>query len=111
MLQDKWSPSLKLEPSGGDKLKDGRYVINGQGGSPSYSDGRDLSTYVSYDFEHWFPSTCMGFKRALYPPRPLCDQPGLAAQGFVLPHSGEQVHLGASLQDHGSCVLGVYGQW
>ena len=107
---DKWQPSLKLEPSGGEKLADGRFVINGQGGSAAWSSGRCLSTYVSYDFERWFPTTCMGFSRTPFPPMPLCDNPGLGQQGITLPHAGEQVHLGASLLDYGSCVLGVYGQ-
>ena len=65
---------------------------------------------VSYDFERWFPTTCMGFSRTPFPPMPLCDNPGLGQQGITLPHAGEQVHLGASLLDYGSCVLGVYGQ-
>ena len=62
---------------------------------------RCLETHVSYDFENWTEAINLGFRRDSIPPRPL-------TAGW---HSGEQVHLGASLWNRGNVLLGVYGMW
>ena len=87
--------------SGGIKFN-GCYYVNGQGGkfsSPAFD--RKLVSHVSYDFENWTESTCLGFSRSNVPPRPL--------QFYA--HAGEQIHLGAALWNRGNVIIGFYGQW
>lgn len=78
----------------------GCYYLTGQGGN-HYGGLRQLVTYVSYDFEHWTESSCVGLRRgfSVHQPRPF----GMNA--------GEQVHLGAALWNRGNVLVGFYGQW
>lgn len=88
-----------LEMAGGTKFN-GCYYVTGQGGL-YYPSSRKLVTHVSYDFEHWTQSTCLGFRRDNVPPRPM----------VYYGSAGEQVHLGAALWNRGNVIIGFYGQW
>lgn len=88
-----------FEMAGGTKFN-GCYYLSGQGGS-YYPSSRKLVTHVSYDFEHWTQSTCLGFRRDNVPPRPM----------EYYSDAGEQVHLGAGLWNRGNVIIGFYGQW
>jgi len=87
----------KMEMSGGTRLN-GVYHLSGHGG---YLAGpkRQLITRISYDFENWSESFCVGLRRG-YPL--VAGHKG---------HSGKQVHLGAGLWNRGNVILGFYGQW
>ena len=76
----------------------GRYCITGQG---TAFRKRCLEVHVSYDFVHWSEAIVLAFRRDNVPPRPMIS-------GW---HSGEQVHLGASLWNRGNTLLGFYGMW
>lgn len=100
-----------LEPSGFIRHK-GVYYLNGHGGPvphPIAPQGylrpqkRMMVTLMSYDFENWTEAGHVSFRRDPLPPR---------AEGLNFEtHSGEQVHLGASLWGRGNVILGFYGQW
>ena len=93
--------SHKFEMCGVTKLN-GCYYLNGQGISKThYPPARKLETLVSYDFENWTKSSCLGFRRDNLPPNPL---------GHYA-HSGEQAHLGAGLWNRGNVIVGFYGMW
>ena len=84
----------------------GFYYLNGQGGAVRHpvpgARKRKMTTYVSYDFDHWSEAAHVSFRRNNLPPRPL---------GSFSIHQGEQVHMGASLWNRGNVVLGFYGQY
>lgn len=99
-----------FEPSGFIK-RDGVYYLCGHGGPvphPIAPQGylrpqkRMMITLVSHDFETWHDAGHVSFRRDPLPPRT-----GLNFET----HSGEQVHLGASLWDRGNVILGFYGQY
>jgi len=86
-----------LEMAGGTRFN-GVYYLSGQG---AYHAGpaRQLVTHISYDFENWSESFCVGLRRG----DPLsCDYER---------SRGKQVHLGAALWNRGNVILGFYGQW
>jgi hypothetical protein len=87
-----------LEESGLIKYN-GCYYVNGQGGG-QYGSGRQMTTFASYDFEHWTTATALSFKRA---PQVELDPDKV--------NTVEEVHLGASLIVRGNVILGVYGMW
>ena len=78
----------------------GCYYLTGQGGNHA-SGMRQLVTYVSYDFEQWTESSCVGLRRGFstHTPRPFGGS------------AGEQIHLGAALWNRGNVLVGFYGQW
>jgi len=88
-----------FEMAGGTKFN-GCYYLTGQGGS-YFPPSRKLETRISYDFEHWTKSTCLGLRRDNIPPRPMQYHH----------HAGEQVHLGAALWNRENVIIGFYGQW
>ncbi len=93
-----------FEPSGLVKWR-GVYMVNGQSRGQWAAGGvgvRVLQTLVSYDFEHWAPTTALGFRRDAQFPRPV------AVTGA---EDGEQVHLGASVWNRGNVIVGFYGMW
>jgi len=79
----------------------GCYYISSQSGGGHFPHGRNLETFVSYDFTTWVESDCMGLNRQNIPPRPMVDGS----------HAGEQVHLGAGLWNRDNVIIGMYGQW
>jgi len=87
-----------LEMSGLVKFN-GCYYVNGQGGGPRSGAPRKMETYMSYDFEHWTEATVLSFRRDIFPMPPSSG------------NAGEQVHLGASLWNRGSVIIGFYGMW
>ena len=87
------------EMSGGTKFN-GCYYLSGHGGK-HFGALRQMVMFVSYDFEHWIETSCLGFRRENIPPRPT----------VVGDHQGEQVHLGAALWNRGNVIIGFYGQW
>ena len=93
-----------FEEAGGTKFN-GVYYINGQGLSGEHWTPkgfvRALTTYFSYDFEHWSEASCMGLRRDALPPRPTLH-------GRI---NGPQVHLGAALWNRGNTLIGFYGMW
>ena len=88
-----------FEMGGGTKL-DGCYYLAGQGGKHAVG-VRQLSTTVSYDFEHWAEATCSGLRRSNLSPKPV-----VAGK-----NTGEQVHLGAALWNRGNVIIGFFGKW
>ena len=93
-----------FEPSGLVKWR-GVYMVNGQSRGQWAAGGvgvRVLQTLVSYDFEHWAPTTALGFRRDAQFPRPV------AVTGA---EDGEQVHLGASVWNRGNVIIGLNGRW
>ena len=99
-----------LEPTGFIR-HNGAYYLCGHGGPiphPIAARGfmrpqkRMMVTHVSYDFAQWTEAAHLSYRRDSLPPRPVLD--------FEF-HSGEQMHLGASLWNRGNVILGFYGQW
>ncbi len=86
---------------GGSSKFNGCYYLTGQGKGSYFSQSRKLLIHISYDFEHWTQSSCLGLRRDNLPPRPM-------TYDF---HAGEQVHLGAALWNRGNVIIGFYGQW
>ncbi len=101
-----------LEMAGGTRYN-GVYYVNGQGGS-HWSAGdwcRKLATHISYDFDHWSESSCLGLRRDPLPPRPtkygLLNGPEITTGA----NNGPQVHLGAALWNRGNVIVSFYGMW
>jgi hypothetical protein len=91
-----------LEMAGIAKFR-GRYYVNGQARSSQRGPFvRQVSTFVSSDFEHWSPAPALGLNRS-----GDLDGPSMAADL----HQFEEIHLGAALWNRGSVLLGIYGQW
>jgi len=89
-----------FEMAGGTKFN-GCYYLTGQLGGLHFGSPRKLEVRVSYDFEHWTRSTCVGMRRGNIPPEPM---------GCYF-NVGEQIHLGAALWNRGNVIIGIYGQW
>lgn len=108
--EDVISGKSNLEPTGFIR-HNGAYYLCGHGGPiphPIQARGymrpqkRMMVTHVSYDFEHWTEAAHLSYRRDNLPPHAVLD--------FEF-HSGEQMHLGASLWNRGNVILGFYGQW
>ncbi len=89
-----------FEMAGGTKFNQ-CYYLTGQLGVSHFGNTRKLETRISYNFEHWTQSTCLGLRRDDVPPRPMQYRH----------HAGEQVHLGAALWNRENVIIGFYGQW
>ena len=89
-----------FEMTGGTRFN-GCYYLTGQDGGSHFPPSRKLETRISYDFEQWTQSSCLGLRRDNIPPRPM-------NYDF---HAGEQVHVGAALWNRGNVIIGFYGQW
>ncbi len=99
-----------FEMAGGTKFNQ-CYYLTGQGGGSYFPPSRKLETRISYDFEHWTQSTCLGLRRDNIPPRPMdYYQPYYRSTDYY-PRAGEQVHLGAALWNRENVIIGFYGQW
>ena len=96
-----------FEMSGVVKLN-GCYYITGQGYISHFPITRKLETRLSYDFENWTISSCVGYQRDDVPPKPV---PSNQQPIYDVIIDGEQIHLGASLWHRGNVIIGIYGMW
>ena len=96
---NKGCDGLELEQSGLTKFN-GCYYVYGHDATTGFR-RRNLIIHASYDFEHWTEAKVLGFRRDSIPPKPFIS-------GW---HTGEQIHLGASVWNRGNVIIGFYGLW